>query len=124
MSNQRASTDRDPFPLPAIADLDLVQVLKAAGDPARLVIIERLSDGEYHPCNLTDYRLDLHKTTLSHHFKVLRESGLTRTRVTGRDHAVQLRRDVMDERWPGLLDTIITAALRDDPAGRDAPTGD
>ncbi|PYY51965.1 helix-turn-helix transcriptional regulator [Curtobacterium sp. MCBD17_023] len=115
MSNVPTQDHRDPFPLPAVADLDLVQVLKAAGDPARLVILERLSDGEYHPCNLTDYRLEIHKATLSHHFKVLREAGWTRTRVTGREYAVQLRRDALDARWPGLLGAVIAAALRDNP---------
>ncbi|MFL0359836.1 ArsR/SmtB family transcription factor [Curtobacterium flaccumfaciens] len=121
MSNEEPKVGHDPFPLPAVDDLELVRVLRAAGDPARLVIIERLSDGDYHPCNLTDYRLDIHKTTLSHHFKVLRESGLTRTRVTGREHAVQLRRDALDARWPGLLDTLVAAAVRDDPEAQAAP---
>ncbi|PYY32480.1 helix-turn-helix transcriptional regulator [Curtobacterium sp. MCBD17_030] len=121
MSNEEPKVGHDPFPLPAVDDLELVRVLRAAGDPTRLVIIERLSDGDYHPCNLTDYRLDIHKTTLSHHFKVLRESGLTRTRVTGREHAVQLRRDALEARWPGLLDTLVAAAVRDDPGAQAAP---
>lgn len=120
MSNTPDDAHPD-FPVPGREQLDLARVLKTAADPARLVVLARLADGEYHPCNLTDYRLDMHKSTLSHHFKALREAGFTHTRVTGREHAVRLRRADLDARWPGLLDAILAAALRDQPTAGDAP---
>jgi DNA-binding transcriptional ArsR family regulator len=46
---------------------------------------------------------------LSHHYRVLREAGLTRTTVVGRTRLVRLRRDDLDELFPGLLDAVLDA---------------
>jgi DNA-binding transcriptional ArsR family regulator len=89
--------------------LDLVTVLKALADPVRLVILRRLSDGATHSCTVTEYGVQVSKSTLSHHFKTLREAGVTRTHVTGREHAVELRRADLDARWPGLIDGVLAA---------------
>ena len=50
------------------------------------------------------------KATRSHHFKVLREAGLTRTRAEGTHRYVMLRRDEVDARFPGLLGAVLSAA--------------
>jgi hypothetical protein len=47
---------------------------------------------------------------------VLREAGVTSTRVRGRDHAVRLRRADLDQRFPGLLDALLAAAPDSAPA--------
>jgi DNA-binding transcriptional ArsR family regulator len=44
---------------------------------------------------------------MSHHLKVLREAGLTRTRVDGVRRYVSLRRQDVDGRFPGLLDAVV-----------------
>jgi DNA-binding transcriptional ArsR family regulator len=49
------------------------------------------------------------KSTLSHHFKVLREAGVTHTRTEGTYNFISLRREDLDARFPGLLDAIIQA---------------
>ena len=41
---------------------------------------------------------------------VLREAGLTWTRPSGTHKYVSLRRDCLDERFPGLLDALLAAA--------------
>lgn len=110
MSNSEARPAA--FPIPDAADIDLVSVLKALADPVRLLIVSRLSDGEYHPCSVDEYGLAIHKSTLSYHFKTLREAGLTETRVRGRDYAVKLRGEDLDERYPGLLAGVLSAAAR------------
>jgi DNA-binding transcriptional ArsR family regulator len=69
-----------------------------------------LADDAYHPCTVQAYGLDIHKSTLSHHFRTLREAGVTSTLVTGRTHGVQLRRKALDDCFPGLIDTVIAAA--------------
>ena len=46
---------------------------------------------------------------MTHHFRTLREAGLTRTVVAGRTHTVELRRDELDARFPGLIDALTTA---------------
>lgn len=102
------------FPVPAVESIDVVALLKALADPVRLQVVSRLSDGEYHPCTTDEYGLSLHKSTLSFHFKTLREAGLTTTRVRGREHAVRLRIDDLDQRFPGLLTSVLGAATGDE----------
>jgi len=48
-----------------------------------------------------------HKSTVSHHMKIMREAGLTPTRAVGRNRYVQLRRDDLDARFPSLLDSLL-----------------
>jgi len=102
----------NPYPEPAVEDIDLVEVLRALADPVRLQVVVRLADDEYHPCGVEEYGLDIHKSTLSHHFKTLREAGVTSTIVRGRNHGVQLRRADLQALFPGVLNNIIDAAAR------------
>ena len=91
------------YPVPDMNDVELVDVLRALADPIRLDIVKVLADGEPHPKSATDWGFDVQKSTLAHHFKTLRESGITRTIVDGRTHAIQLRRVELDDRFPGLI---------------------
>jgi DNA-binding transcriptional ArsR family regulator len=95
------------YPVPDIADVDLVDLLRAVADPIRLQIIRVLADGEPHAKSAEGWGFDVHKSTLSHHFKALREAGVTLTIVDGRTHSIQLRRRELDERFPGLVDALI-----------------
>lgn len=89
----------DLVPLPA--------VLAALSDPARLAIIRELAaEGE---CTCGTFQLGLSKATRSHHLRVLREAGLTHTRAQGTHRHVSLRRAELDERFPGLLDAVLSA---------------
>jgi DNA-binding transcriptional ArsR family regulator len=89
---------------PAIEAVELAGILQALSDPARLEIVRALdSDGE-RQCGTFD--LGLTKATRSHHFKVLREAGLTYTRVEGTARFVTLRREEIDRKFPGLLDAV------------------
>jgi DNA-binding transcriptional ArsR family regulator len=96
----------DLYPVPDMADVELVEVLRVLADPIRLRILQTLADGEPHSKSAPDWGFDVQKSTLAHHFKVLREGGITRTIVDGRTHAIQLRRAELDERFPGLLDAL------------------
>jgi DNA-binding transcriptional ArsR family regulator len=90
---------------PATEDLDLTTVLQALGDPVRLKIVRMLAaDGE-QVCGAID--LGISKSTRSHHFKTLREAGVTLTRVEGTHRHVSLRRDDLQARFPGLLDAVL-----------------
>jgi DNA-binding transcriptional ArsR family regulator len=97
---------REP-PHPARKELELSSVLHALSDPARLEIVRRLSDGDEPSCGTFD--LGLSKATLSHHFRVLRESGVVRTRPEGRKRLLSLRTDDLHARFPGLLEAILAA---------------
>lgn len=49
------------------------------------------------------------KSTLSHHFKVLLESGVMYTRIEGTQRFISIRTEYLNKRFPGLLDTILQA---------------
>lgn len=97
------------FPSRDMAEVELVDVLRALADPARLQIVRRLGDGQ--PCAKAPEvweDLNLSKSTMSHHFRTLRESGVTRTVVHGRTHTVQLRKEELAEKFPGLIESILS----------------
>ncbi|MCF4120343.1 helix-turn-helix domain-containing protein [Antribacter sp. KLBMP9083] len=95
------------YPSPDMSDVELVDVLRALADPVRLHVVRLLANGEPRAKALDEWGLDLTKSTMAHHFRILRESGLTNTIVDGRTHAVQLRRAELDERFPGLMASVI-----------------
>jgi DNA-binding transcriptional ArsR family regulator len=86
---------------------DLAAVLQALSDPVRLHIVRRAADHELACC---EFGLDLPKATLSHHFKVLREAGVIAVRNEGTRHLTSLNRELLDERFPGLIDAVLAAA--------------
>jgi len=104
-----AADPSDPvaYPVPDMADVQLVDVLRALADPIRLEVVRRLADGEPRPKTVQLWDFDVQKSTLSHHFKTLREAGLTRTIVNGRQHDILLRRAELDERFPGLIASVL-----------------
>lgn len=92
---------------PSRGELELPGVLHALSDPARLEIVRRLAQGDSPSCGT--FELGLSKATLSHHFKVLREAGVVRTRPDGRKRLLTLRSDDLNARFPGLLDAVLGA---------------
>jgi DNA-binding transcriptional ArsR family regulator len=96
------------YPSPDTEDIDLVEVLRALGDPVRIEIVRRLRDGERHCKSDEDWDLGVQKSTLSHHIRTLREAGVTETIPDGRVHWIRLRRNDLDSRFPGLLAGVLS----------------
>lgn len=98
-------------PQPTADDLDLVTVLAALADPGRLATVRALDQCESACCGDLQAMAGLAygKSTMSHHLKVLREAGITETRVEGTHRLVSLRRRDLDARFPGLLDAVLAA---------------
>ncbi len=92
---------------PAVEALELAAVLHALSDPVRLRIVSGLAAGEGRSCG--SFELPVTKSTCTHHFKVLREAGVIEQRQQGTARLNSLRRDALDARFPGLLDTILAA---------------
>jgi DNA-binding transcriptional ArsR family regulator len=91
-------------------EMTLAAVMAALSDPMRVAIVRQLAAEGERTCGTFD--LGISKATRSHHFRVLREAGLTHTRVAGTRRHVSLRRDELDARFPGLLDALLAAAAR------------
>lgn len=88
----------------------LQDVLAALADPVRLAMVNRLaSAGEPVACAaLYD---GISKSTASHHFKVLREAGITqRVTIGGQTHQ-ELRLDQVEACYPGVLKAILAAEV-------------
>ena len=92
---------------PDLTDVTLTDVFYALSDPTRLRIVSELADGRERSCS--QFGLALTSATWSYHFRVLREAGLTRTRVEGRHRLITLRHDEFDARFPALLDAVLTS---------------
>jgi DNA-binding transcriptional ArsR family regulator len=95
------------YPAPDVENIELVSVLHALSDPTRLEIVRILAIGGRHPKNAEDWDFDMQKSGLAYHFKALREAGITFTIVRGRTHEIELRRDDLDRRFPGLVDALL-----------------
>ncbi len=85
--------------------LCLSSVLSALGDPTRLQILKKLASGDELTCSCCD--VNLQKSALSHHFKVLREAGLINVRIEGTQRFLSIRYDDLDARFPGLIGAVI-----------------
>ncbi len=90
---------------PTAEQMCLSTVLNALGDPIRLQIIKNLANQEETTCACCN--IDLTKSALSHHFKVLRESGIINVRIEGKQRFMSLRYNELDARFPGLLESVI-----------------
>ncbi|QFU88366.1 helix-turn-helix transcriptional regulator [Amycolatopsis sp. YIM 10] len=101
-------TQRPPLlPEPAADELRLEVVMGALADPLRMTVARKLlldSDEFDHPCGW--FGFDRPKSSLTHHFKVLREAGVIHQRQYGLERRSRLRREDLERRFPGLLALI------------------
>lgn len=90
---------------PAISEVPLTEVMQALSDQCRIDILRALTDaGELSCC---DVPLKVSKATRSHHFDVLRNAGLVMTRTEGTRCMTSVRRDELEEKFPGLLNLVL-----------------
>ncbi|MER7477704.1 ArsR family transcriptional regulator [Streptomyces sp. NPDC126510] len=97
----------EPLPEPAVGELRLETVLGALSDPLRLRIVRKLlleSEAFDHSCGW--FGLDRPKSSLTHHFKALREAGVTRQRQYGLERRSHVRVEDLNARFPGLVDLV------------------
>jgi DNA-binding transcriptional ArsR family regulator len=92
--------ERDQIELPA--------VLHALSDPQRLEIVRTVADSA-EPCPCGSIKLGVSKSTMTHHYRVLRESGVIRQHREGTAKLTELRREDLDARFPGLLDAVLSS---------------
>ena len=103
---------------PAREQIQLPLVLDCLSDPIRLAIVHRLAKhalAEMEKMDLCcgDFSGLSGKSNLAYHFAKLRESGLLQTRIEGTTRYMSLRRDDLNARFPGLIDSVLQAVDRD-----------
>ena len=95
---------------PERAQIRLENVLTALGNPLRLAVVRALaSEGERACGSLLQGQT---KSTMTHHWRVLRDSGVIWQRPQGRENMISLRREDLDARFPGLLDTLLKVMVQ------------
>ena len=91
-------------------ELDGMRIIQALADPVRLEIVRQLagcaSEGEL-TCGSVS--VPVSKSTASHHFKTLLEAGVIAERAEGTRKYLHLRRDDLERRFPGLIDSVLRA---------------
>ncbi|EHJ52242.1 ArsR/SmtB family transcription factor [Streptococcus macacae] len=90
---------------PSLDTITVEQVLYALSEPTRLAIFKQLyACQQERNCSFFS---DLgQKNNLSHHFKILRESGIIHVRIEGRQRFISLRQAELDKKFSGLLIAI------------------
>ncbi|MEE1801194.1 helix-turn-helix domain-containing protein [Streptomyces sp. JV176] len=104
-----AATSTRELAHPPCTEIRLEGVLHALADPLRLRVVRDLAvaDGEL---SCSHFDLPVTKSTTTHHFRVLRESGVIRQVYRGTAKMNGLRRDDLDALFPGLLGSVLGAA--------------
>ncbi|PPD12515.1 MULTISPECIES: ArsR/SmtB family transcription factor [Methylophilus] len=91
---------------PAIEQVELTDIMYALSDPTRLEIVARLAKaGRKMTCG--EFDLNRPKSSMSHHFKILRSAGLVETLIEGTEHMNALRVAEIEQKFPGVLQSIL-----------------
>jgi DNA-binding transcriptional ArsR family regulator len=97
---------------PSIEDITVEGILHALSDPVRVAIYADIVAQECsHNCSmfLTVSDKTIPKSTLSQHFKALREAGLIRGERRGVEMHNTSRCTEIERRFPGLIRAIVNA---------------
>jgi DNA-binding transcriptional ArsR family regulator len=91
---------------PQLAQIELTDVMHALSDPARIEIVRCLARSR-RALTCTEIDLDRPKSSMSHHFKILRAAGLIATEIRGTEHFNSLRTAELDSKFPGLVKALL-----------------
>jgi len=101
-----------PLYHPSVEDITVEAILHALSDPVRVAIFAQIAGSDCsRNCsnflNVSDKTIP--KSTLSLHFKALREAGLIRGERRGVEMHNMSRCSEIDKRFPGLIAAIVNA---------------
>lgn len=96
---------------PTAANFELPRVLAALADRHRLATVRFVARTGESWCArvMQDVGLEMSKSTFSHHLRILREAGVVTKRVEGTKSYMCVRKADLDARFPGLIDSILSA---------------
>jgi len=112
----RSSRHRPDLVHPPAETLDLLDVLHALADPTRMTIVATLLSTPERACGT--FPVEVAASTLTHHFRVLREAGVIRQRDDGNRRWTSLRAADLEERFPSLLDPVVASWRQQSLDGR------
>jgi DNA-binding transcriptional ArsR family regulator len=101
-----------PLAHPALEDITVEGILHALSDTSRVQIFAQIADSAKSASCTTFTHVagkDIPKSTLSQHFKVLREAGLVRSERIGVEMQNSSRCKEIESRFPGLIPAIVNA---------------
>ncbi len=104
-----------PLVHPAIKDITVEGILHALADPDRVAIFAQIANSDAsHACTRFSETNEktIPKSTLSQHFKALREAGLIRSERKGVEMQNTSRCSEIDTRFPGLIPAIVDAHMK------------
>lgn len=96
------------LPEPATEEIRLERIMGVLAEPLRLTIVQRLllsSEDFDQACGW--FGFDRPKSTLTHHFKALREAGVITQRQYGLERRSRVRLEDLNARFPGLVDLVL-----------------
>jgi DNA-binding transcriptional ArsR family regulator len=97
---------------PSTKDVTVEAILHALSDPVRVAIFAQIA-GSGCPLNCSNFlnvsEKPIPKSTLSLHFKALREAGLIRSDRRGVEMHNTSRCSEIEQRFPGLIAAIVNA---------------
>lgn len=100
---------RPPLVHPPTDQLELTEVLSAFADPTRLTIVRTLLDDRGRERACGSFPVAVSASTLTHHFRVLRDAGVIRQREEANRRWTAIRQEDLDTRFPGLLAALTDA---------------
>src|ERR1700684_1119546 len=107
-----SSPSMRPLFHPSLEDITVEGILHALSDPVRVAIFTQIAGSNCsHKCSnfLNVSEKSIPKSTLSLHFKALREAGLIRGERRGVEMQNTSRCAEIDQRFPGLIASIVNA---------------
>jgi DNA-binding transcriptional ArsR family regulator len=96
---------------PPAAGFELPRVLAALADRHRLATVRFVARNGESWCArvMQDTGLAMSKSTFSHHLRILFEAGVVTKRIEGTKSYMCVRKADLDARFPGLIDSILSA---------------
>ena len=83
---------------------------EAVAEPARRALLDALVNGPKTVAVL-GAATGLSQPNTSRHLRILREAGIVTKRIEGAKGYMSLRKTDLDRRFPGLLDSVLSADL-------------
>jgi DNA-binding transcriptional ArsR family regulator len=99
-----------PLLHPPADAITLQALLYALADPVRLALFRRLAGNAVTSVSCIKCApVEMPKSSLSRHVRILREAGLVRSERKGKEVVNRARVDEVEARFPGLLAAVLAA---------------